>query len=42
MSFTYNRLDKDDVALLMVDHQPGHLAAYANLMQSYNQQSQLG
>lgn len=26
MSFTYNRLDKDDVALLMVDHQAGLLS----------------
>lgn len=26
MSFTYNRLDKDDVALLLVDHQAGLLS----------------
>ncbi|WP_431024053.1 isochorismate family cysteine hydrolase YcaC [Halomonas sp. H5] len=26
MSYTYNRLDKDDVALLMVDHQAGLLS----------------
>lgn len=32
MSFTYNRLDKDDVALLMVDHQAGLLS----LVRDYN------
>ena len=33
MSYTYNRLDKDDVALLMVDHQAGLLSLVRDFSQ---------
>lgn len=33
MSFTYNRLNKDDVALLMVDHQAGLLSLVRDFSQ---------